>query len=373
VIGAVFGQTEGLLGAELEMRELQKEGKIGRVDVRLNTEGGATSGEIEIPSALDKTETAIIAAALETIERIGPSNAKIETENIEDVRANKRDYILERAKKLMDTIQGAGPETREMKESVKESSRISKIQEYGTERLPCGDLSGEEIIIVEGRADVVNLLRNGVNNAIAMNGTILPETIKELSFEKKVTLFIDGDRGGRLIAKNVIENARIDYIAIAPDGKEVEELQGKEILICLRKKIPVSEFLKFNQERPQKKEFQRKEWEEAPEKTEAPENSAPADAPLSEDQKTKINALYEEIAGNRSALLLDRNFEVIRKVSSKNVSSALDGARSRVYALVIDGAVITPMIKAAEKAGCRHIAAKNFSFNDETKLNLISL
>jgi len=35
VIGALFGQTEGLLGSELDMRELQKEGKIGRIEVSL--------------------------------------------------------------------------------------------------------------------------------------------------------------------------------------------------------------------------------------------------------------------------------------------------------------------------------------------------
>ena len=28
VIGAIFGQTEGLLGADLELRELQKSGRI---------------------------------------------------------------------------------------------------------------------------------------------------------------------------------------------------------------------------------------------------------------------------------------------------------------------------------------------------------
>ena len=30
VIGAIFGQTEGLLGADLELRELQRSGRIGR-------------------------------------------------------------------------------------------------------------------------------------------------------------------------------------------------------------------------------------------------------------------------------------------------------------------------------------------------------
>ena len=33
VIGAVFGQTEGLFGPELELRELQKSGRIGRIEI----------------------------------------------------------------------------------------------------------------------------------------------------------------------------------------------------------------------------------------------------------------------------------------------------------------------------------------------------
>ncbi len=373
VIGAVFGQTEGLLGSELEMRELQKEGKIGRVEVRLNTEGGSTSGEIEIPSALDKTETAIIAAALETIERIGPSNAKIEIEKIEDVRANKRDYILDRAKKLVEQIQGTGPESREIKETVKESSRIAKIQEFGRERLPSGDLSGEEIIVVEGRADVVNLIRNSVTNVIAMNGTIIPETIKELSYEKKVTLFIDGDRGGRLIAKNVIENARIDDVAIAPDGKEVEELQGKEILICLRKRIPAHEFMKSLERNHRYEDFRRTKGYEMPLQEGKKELEEHQPSKLTEEQKSKIHVLYEEIAGKKSALLLDKDLEVTKKVSSKNISSALEKTPSQIHTIIIDGTAISAIIRAAEKAGCSHIAAKNFAFSEETNLDLISL
>src|SRR3989344_964163 len=77
VIGAIFGQTEGLLGTELELRELQRSGRIGRIDVRTEIKSGKTSGEIIIPSSLDKAETAIIAAASETIQRIGPCNARV--------------------------------------------------------------------------------------------------------------------------------------------------------------------------------------------------------------------------------------------------------------------------------------------------------
>src|SRR3989344_4412453 len=239
MIGAVFGQTEGLLGEDLEMRELQKAGKIGRIEVNIEYQDGKTIGEIEVPTAMDKTETTIIAAALETIERVGPTDTKITVEEIEDVRGSKRDYILERAKKLMERFGNDDSEADEMAEEIKDSAKLSRMQTYGVENMPCGDISGEELIIVEGRADVVNMLKKGIKNVIAMNGTKLPESIIELSKNKDtVILFVDGDRGGNLIIKNVMENAKIDYIAMAPEGKEVEELTGKEILQSLRKKIP---------------------------------------------------------------------------------------------------------------------------------------
>ncbi|MBU0466226.1 MAG: DNA primase, partial [Nanoarchaeota archaeon] len=240
VIGALFGQTEGLLGSDMELRELQKEGKIGRIEVELEVVDGKSIGEIQVPTAMDKSATTLIAAALETIDRVGPTEAKIEIGKIEDVRGGKRDYILERAKKLMVGMDEGS--FKEMSDSLKVESRAEKIQEYGGSRLPCGDLSGNELLVVEGRADVVNLLRNRVNNVIGMDGTKLPPEIAELGKEKELTLFVDGDRGGKLIANNVIYNATVKYVAVAPEGKEVEELTGKEILQALRKKVSVEEY-----------------------------------------------------------------------------------------------------------------------------------
>lgn len=373
VIGAIFGQTEGLLGADLELRELQKEGKIGRIDVNLRAENGKTLGEIEIPSSLDKAETTIIAAAIETIERIGPSDAKIEIEKIEDVRGSKREYIVERAKKLLEKIEGSS-ETREIEEAVKTSSRLSKLKEYGRENLPAGNISGNEIIVVEGRADVINLLKAGVNNVIAMNGTILPETIKELSLEKETTLFIDGDRGGKLIAKNVINNARIDHIANAPDGKEVEELTPKEILVSLRKKVPVGEFLrdiegkgrimKRKYERTRTRGRREKVKESYKEKHERKEEIKK----LSEEEVEKLRAVTEELIGTKGAILLNERLGVIRKIPL----SQLYNLRIKAYAIVVDGTATAAIVKTAEKLGCKHLAARNFAFT-ETNMDLVSL
>jgi len=365
VIGAVFGQTEGLLGAELEMRELQKEGKIGRIEVELHKEGKNTIGTIKIPTALDQSETTLIAAAIETIERIGPCDSQISVERVEDVRGSKRDYIVERAKKLMQEIQGK-TDSREISAEIKDSTRIAGIKEYGENKLPCGDISGNELIVVEGRADVVNLIRNGVNNVIGMNGTKLPDEIKELGKEKEITLFVDGDRGGKLIAQNVVENAKVTYIAVAPDGKEVEELTGKEILMNLRKKIPAKEFFSWSQDRrtERKEEF----------KQESPAQEKKVEAPfeLGVDEKKKLKEISAVNEGSGKAILLDSSLKEIKSISVKSLSGILHRIRERPTIMIIDGTASNSIIYSAEEIGCKVIVAKNFATTN-TNIKLLSL
>ena len=358
VIGAIFGQTEGLLGADLEMRELQKEGKIGRIEVELERKDKRTIGVIKVPTALDQSETTLIAAAIETIEKIGPCDSQIDVERIEDVRGSKRDYIIERAKKLMTDIKGS-TDSREISKEIKDSARTADIKEYGKEKLPSGDISGKEIIVVEGRADVLNLMKAGVNNAIAMNGTKLPDSIKDLGNEKEITLFIDGDRGGRLIVQNVVDNTKVRYVASAPDGKEVEELTGKEILMNLRKKTPVDEFLA--RERLHRGRFRRNE--EPPEALKKIE--------LSEKDREKLKELSVKNKGTGKALLLDSNLEEIKKISVRNMNSALRRIGKKLPVIIIDGTATGSTIKAAEEVGCQVMVAKNFTTSD-TKIELLS-
>src|SRR3989338_9935651 len=245
VIGAIFGQTEGLLGNELELRELQRSGRIGRIEVKSETRSGRTTGEIIIPSSLDKAETAIIGAALETIQRIGPCDSKLNVTLIEDVRISKRNQVIERAKELLrDLTSKVLPDSQDITDQVAQSVRMMEIMEYGRERLAAGPAidESEEIIIVEGRADVLNLLKQGIKNVIALNGTSIPETIKFLSNKKVLTLFVDGDRGGDLIIRGLIDaGVEIDYVVKAPDGKEVEEITKKEIHKALRSKVAIEQ------------------------------------------------------------------------------------------------------------------------------------
>src|SRR3989441_86020 len=104
VVGAVFGQTEGLLGEELDLRDLQKSGRIGRIEVDVQSKKGRSEGTILIPSSLDQVETSILAAALETIDRVGPCKATIKVDKVEDTRVTKRNKIIERARSLLSAM-----------------------------------------------------------------------------------------------------------------------------------------------------------------------------------------------------------------------------------------------------------------------------
>lgn len=246
IVGAIFGQTEGLLGADLDLRDLQKTGRIGRIEVMVTAKGGKTKGNIFVPSSLDKVETSILAASLETIDRVGPCSAKIEVFQVEDVRAVKRKKIIERAKLIFTKMfDETVPESQELADEVRQSVRVDELTYYGKSRIPCGPnvLNSDAIIIVEGRADILNLLRYGIKNTICVGGTNIPPEVAELTKKKTVTAFTDGDRGGELIIRELLQVADIDYVARAPDGKCVEDLVQKEIIRTLRRKVPVEQII----------------------------------------------------------------------------------------------------------------------------------
>ena len=359
VIGAIFGQTEGLLGTELELRELQRSGRIGRIDVRTEIKSGKTSGEIIIPSSLDKAETAIIAAATETIQRIGPCNAKVRILNIEDVRISKRNYVIERAKELLQNLtQNFMPDSQELTDKVSESVRMMEVVEYGKDRLPAGPLidESEDIIVVEGRADILNLLKHGIKNCIALNGTSVPETIKELSRKKNVTLFVDGDRGGDLIIKEMTAVAEIDYVCKAPDGKEVEEITKKEIHKALRGRVAIEQIKledhrQFNQQtqvQPQQTQTQINH-----DRVERQERKRYIEK--SEDFKK----LLDELVGTRGAYILDESLNILGKVPITELPSTLTSLKTGVFAVVLDGVITRDITMIAERIGVQYLVGRD--------------
>jgi len=248
IVGAIFGQTEGIFSSELELRELQKTGRIGRIEITVSSQGNRATGRIVVPTSLDKFSTALVAAMIESIDRVGPYQAKVTIEKIEDTRAEKRKKIVDRAKEILAVWEKQKvPEDDTVLRELEEAIVKTRIVEYGTDRLPAGPEveSSDEVIIVEGRADVINLLRYGYKNAVAVEGVKIPKTIEELTKKKKkVIAFLDGDRGGDLILKELLQFSKVDLVARAPHGKEVEELTAREIMEALQHAVSPEEAIR---------------------------------------------------------------------------------------------------------------------------------
>ena len=239
VVGAIFGQTEGLLGDELDLRDLRQSQKVGRIDVDITSTRGTSHGTLTIATSLDKVETATLAASLETIDRIGPCRASLEIDEIEDVRAAKRKDVVDRAKELLRTgFDDSVMSSEEILAEVREYVRVEDITEY--EGLPAGPrvTDSDAIIVVEGRSDVLTLLKYGVKNGIAVEGTNVPDAVAELTHHRTVTAFLDGDRGGDLIFEELSQVGDIDYVTFAPAGTSVEELDHTQLFTALRNKVP---------------------------------------------------------------------------------------------------------------------------------------
>ncbi|ACJ15673.1 DnaG-related protein [Thermococcus onnurineus NA1] len=388
VVGAIFGQTEGLLGDDLDLRELQKTGRIGRIRVEVHAKAGKTYGTITVPSSLDRVETAILAAALETIDRVGPAEAKIKVLRIEDVRATKRKYIIERAKEILETLMEQEiPETQELTEEVKKAVRAKELIEYGPEKLPAGPHVpfSDSIIVVEGRADVLNLLKHGIKNAIAVEGTSVPETIIKLSKERIVTAFTDGDRGGELILKELLQVADVDYVARAPEGKEVEELTKKEIVKALRSKVPAEQviteifykgrnFYEVIKEKERAKNGREEKVREvkppapapapapAPKPIEKPEPKEREEKivkPIQQPRPSELDEFGEFIEKVKSskdsmALLLDKDKSVIAEIPVRELTNQLK-ERKDVYAVVFNGVITQRLIDTVSESGVKYL------------------
>jgi DNA primase len=333
VVGAIFGQTEGLLSNDLDLRELQKTGRIGRIKVNITSRGGRSKGEIVIPSSLDRVETAILAASLETINRVGPCEAYIQVSKVEDVRAVKRKKVVDRAKEIyagmMDEVT---PESLKMIEEVKEAMRIHEITDFGDEKLPAGPnvISSDAILVVEGRSDVLNLLKHGIKNAIAVEGVSVPKPVADLTRKKTVTAFVDGDRGGELILKELLQVGEIDYVTRAPKGKEVEDLGKDEIMVALRDKVPVEQM-----------------FHDLGIKVE----------PKSEDKMVVLKNILAELEGSGNAEILDDALNILNEVKVENLYDELKKINNHPYAIVFDGVISQRLIDIALEKGMKYIVA----------------
>ncbi|MBS3778723.1 MAG: DNA primase, partial [Candidatus Thermoplasmatota archaeon] len=311
VVGAIFGQTEGLLGDELDLRELQRSARVGRIEVELESKNGKSQGTITLPTSLDKVETVILAAAFESIDRVGPCKATIEAEEVEDVRVARRKQVIERAKVLLNKVLEEGKvEGGSIADNVRQAVQIEEIINYGPERCPAGPNieKSDAIIVVEGRRDVLNLLRYGIKNVIAVGGTNLPKTVADLTTERITTAFVDGDRGGELILKELLQTADIDFVSRAPQTREVEEIPQKLVMKALKNKIPAEQYAEmYNIEmhKDTSNNFDKSKTTGKSGKKESKNNSSKKSS-VSKSKPDDYFSILDDVSGSLKAVLLDK-------------------------------------------------------------------
>lgn len=392
VVGAIFGQTEGLLGDELDLRDLQKSGRMGRIEVEIKSSKGKSKGDITISSSMDQVETSVFAAALETVERVGPCKATLKVTSLEDTRAGKHDQIVERARELLVNIVSESRSTGgDITDSVRQLVQTEEIILFGG-KLPAGPNveQSDAIILVEGRADVLTMLRHGIKNCISVEGTNIPAEIVELSKARTVTAFVDGDRGGEMILRELFQVAEIDFVARAPTNTEVEHLTHKQVMKCLRDKSTADVFQdkhkwaradgkKKRSRRGGRKSQAKKQTDNVAKASDKPSASEPADVPESPTEETtqpeateaapeeassrpaEADALLEHLdalKGSKNARLLAKDKVSIELPITKLQEQLQKKGNNGVNALVMDGIITQRLVDLVPDAGISTVVAE---------------
>ena len=366
IIGAIFGQTEGLLGPEMNLNELQKVSKVGRIEVNVDTKPNMAKGDALIPMSTDISTAALIAAAIESIDKVGPFQAKFALVGIDDIRAIKKKVIVDRAKKIVqEWATKTISEGEEMLKDVYDATKPGKLTAFGKAQLACGTgvFESDWIILVEGRADVINLLRAGFDNAIAIEGAKIDETVTRLTEGKKVIAFLDGDRAGDLILKELQGLVQIDKVLRAPSGREVEECTPLEIADILKEAIPfVSANGQQSQSLPQiqpdhrqtqkhekQTQFGREEQQQEIHATAS--GNEHKDVP---EILSVVREVYPQINETLEAIILDSSLKTLLKIPVSDVVKKLDSTEGAKF-LVLDGIVTQRLVEAADKVGIEYI------------------
>jgi DNA primase len=356
IIGAIFGQTEGLLGPEMNLNELQKVSKVGRIEVNVDTKSNTTKGDALLPMSTDISTAALISAAIESIDKVGPFQGKFLLVGIDDIRAIKKKVIVDRAKKIIqEWATKTISEGEEMLRDVYDASKPGKLTSFGKAQLACGTgvFESPVIILVEGRADVINLLRAGFDNSIAIEGAKIDETITNLTSGKKVIAFLDGDRAADLILKELQGLVKIDKVLRAPIGKEVEECTPLEITEILKDIIePTVEQYEVPIQH-QKGVKKSKTYENNNLAYQEPSNfnNGVKDDP---QVTTAVKEVYPQINETLEAMILDNSMQVLLKVPVSEIIKRLDSLEGARF-LVMDGIITQRLVDAAYRAGIEYV------------------
>ena len=326
IIGAIFGQTEGLLGPEMNLNELQRVSKVGRIEVIAKSTSNTTNGNATIPMSTDIDTCALIAAGIESIDKVGPFDCKFTLDAIDDVRAAKKDDIVRRAKEIKQKWATKTVSEGETMLNDVHQGDSGKLSTYGPSKLTCssGVFNSKWIILVEGRADVINLLRAGYDNVLAIEGAKIDESIKELCSEKDtVVAFIDGDRAGGFILKELKSVVTLDYELQADTGVEVEELTPQRLDEILQ---PIADEIK---------------------------NGKPTPKATSDDDKSIADIaskIFPNLNETLEAVALDGDQKEIFKVPISEVVSKLS-SQSGIKYLLLDGIITKRLLEGAKNAG----------------------
>lgn len=289
---------------------------------------GKSYGTIIVPTGLDQATASLLAATIESIERVGPFKCKIKLSAFEDIREERKKRIIKRAKEILSEI--TAEEWSGSLEALKEITEVKKreIVSYGEEKIPAGpDVEkSREIILVEGRADVNVLLKAGYGNVISIEGGNIPKSVVELTKRKdKVTVLLDGDTAGDKLLKTVLERCKVDYIARAPKGKEVEELTPSEVRRILRNKEEVERVIS---------------------KLHIPK--------LSKEEREKALTIAENIYGKLKAVFLDGKWKIIGETPIVDMMKELDKT-PETKIIIMDGVITQRVLDKAYSKGIRRI------------------
>ena len=362
IIGAIFGQTEGLLGPEMNLNELQKVSKVGRIEVNVDTKSNTTKGDALLPMSTDISTAALISAAIESIDKVGPFQGKFLLVGIDDIRAIKKKVIVDRAKKIIqEWATKTISEGEEMLRDVYDASKPGKLTTFGKAQLACGTgvFESPYVILVEGRADVINLLRAGFDNSIAIEGAKIDETITNLTSGKKVIAFLDGDRAADLILKELQGLVKIDKVLRAPTGKEVEECTPLEISEILKDvaetgseqlEVPVQQQKSTRKPRAYGNNNSASAYHEV-----SHSNTNNGENVNDDPQITSaVKEVYPQINETLEALILDNSKQVLLKVPVSEIIKRLDSLEGARF-LVMDGIITQRLIDAAYRAGIEYV------------------
>lgn len=336
LIGAIFGQTEGLFGPEMNLNELQKNWKVGRIEIKLESKNGRTNGEVIIPMGTDMSTAALIAAAIENIDKVGPCVGHFSLTAIEDIRSIKRKTISDRAKIIMkEWASRTSSESDDILKEVSASTKPVKIISYGKENLPAGPdiYQAKEIFLVEGRADVNTLLRSGIGNVIAIEGTKVPQSVIQLAKEKIITAFLDGDRGGDLIEKELAQVLKTKKVLRAPPGKEVEDLTPVEISKIIEDKT---------EEKLKPTKILTKPKQELKQPT------------IPQDLQTNIKEIYSNINGTLEAVIFDSKMNQISQVPVNQLFENLSSQKN-ANLIIFDGIITQRLVDMCGSIGVNMI------------------